>query len=196
MRISRLTSSILAGTTRKLVAVGTSRLVVMLETTRAALPRSGTVSPSWGRDGLTAGPCSAATAPLPTAPPSPGRLPSAPFPPGSATTVPAFAPCRPGEPAGPAPRGPSSPFGASSPVRTKTGRRTRFAPPGLYPSKNSRQLSLTEVGSSRNCSNISSTSQALGPSVSEFGFLASATVNRVRPRKGRQGAQVGPSTVR
>ena len=46
LRISRLTSSNLAGTTRKLVAVGTSRLVVMLETTAAALPRSGTVVPS------------------------------------------------------------------------------------------------------------------------------------------------------
>ena len=45
-RISRLTSRSLAGTTRKLVAVGTSRLEVMLETTRAALPRRGTVVPS------------------------------------------------------------------------------------------------------------------------------------------------------
>lgn len=39
--------------------------------------------------------------------------------------------------------------------------------PGEYPEKNSRQLSLTEVGSERNCSNISSTSHALGPAMGE-----------------------------
>src|SRR3954447_5360956 len=39
----RLTSSSLAGTSRKLVAVGTSRLASMLATIRAAAPRSG-----WG----------------------------------------------------------------------------------------------------------------------------------------------------
>ena len=57
LRISRLTSSSFAGTTRKLVAVGTSRLVVMLETTRAALPRRGTVVPSspLGTVGVAAG---------------------------------------------------------------------------------------------------------------------------------------------
>jgi hypothetical protein len=32
--------------------------------------------------------------------------------------------------------------------------------------KNSRQLSLTDAGSSRYCSNISSTNQALGPNAS------------------------------
>src|SRR5579875_2620316 len=40
----RLTSSSRAGITRKLVAVGTPRLAVMLATTRAAAPRSGVAS--------------------------------------------------------------------------------------------------------------------------------------------------------
>ncbi len=39
--------------------------------------------------------------------------------------------------------------------------------PGEYPAKNSRQLSLTDEGSVRNCSNISSTSHALGPAMGE-----------------------------
>lgn len=39
--------------------------------------------------------------------------------------------------------------------------------PGEYPAKNSCQLSLTEEGLERNCSNISSTSHALGPAMGE-----------------------------
>ena len=42
LRILRLASSSRAGTTRKLVAVGTSRLASMLATMRAAAPRKGT----------------------------------------------------------------------------------------------------------------------------------------------------------
>src|SRR5438552_13512033 len=41
LRILRLTSSSRAGTTRKLVAVGTARLASMLATIRAAAPRIG-----------------------------------------------------------------------------------------------------------------------------------------------------------
>ncbi len=40
---NRLSSSNFAGTARTLVAVGTPRLVSMLLTTRAAVPRSGSV---------------------------------------------------------------------------------------------------------------------------------------------------------
>ena len=49
--------------------------------------------------------------------------------------------------------------GADAAVRVPT--------PGEYPAKNSRQLSLTDEGSVRNCSNISSTSHALGPAMGE-----------------------------
>src|SRR6478752_350016 len=53
---TRLSMSSLAGTARTLVAVGTARLLSMLVTTRAAGPRSGTVSSSLvGPVGLTAG---------------------------------------------------------------------------------------------------------------------------------------------
>src|SRR5438270_1684380 len=41
LRMVRLTSRRRAGTTRKLVAVGTDRLAVIFATTRAAAPRSG-----------------------------------------------------------------------------------------------------------------------------------------------------------
>src|SRR6478609_6779707 len=51
---SRLTSSSLAGTSRKLVAVGTSRLASMLVTIRAAAPRSGWLSGSVGGAGFVA----------------------------------------------------------------------------------------------------------------------------------------------
>src|SRR5918994_2469 len=61
----RLTSSSLAGTLRKLVAVGTSRLASMLVTMRAAAPRSG--SPGSSPDALAGAgaPPFTAAAPLP-----------------------------------------------------------------------------------------------------------------------------------
>src|SRR6478672_6868969 len=53
---TRLSMRSLAGTARTLVAVGTARLLSMFVTTRAAGPRSGTVSSSLvGPVGLTAG---------------------------------------------------------------------------------------------------------------------------------------------
>src|SRR6476661_5420593 len=53
---ARLSMRSLAGTARTLVAVGTARLLSMFVTTRAAGPRSGTVSSSLvGPVGLTAG---------------------------------------------------------------------------------------------------------------------------------------------
>ncbi len=58
LRMRRLTSSKRAGTTRKLVAVGMSRLAVMLATMRPAAPRSG-VLVSGGRPSA---PTSAGTA--------------------------------------------------------------------------------------------------------------------------------------
>src|SRR5829696_8109131 len=61
----RLTSSSLAGTLRKLVAVGTSRLASMLVTMRAAAPRSG--SPGSSPDALAG----AAALPLTAAVPLP-----------------------------------------------------------------------------------------------------------------------------
>src|SRR4051794_29998700 len=51
----RLTSSSLAGTSRKLVAVGTSRLASMLATIRAAAPRRGCTVPAPFDSTLAAG---------------------------------------------------------------------------------------------------------------------------------------------
>src|SRR5829696_3232836 len=56
----RLTSSSLAGTSRKLVAVGTPRLASMFATMRAAAPRRG--SPGWSVAGAALGVASAAVA--------------------------------------------------------------------------------------------------------------------------------------
>ncbi len=53
--ILRLTSRSLAGTWRKLVAVGTPRLASMFCTMRAAAPRNGSPSGSVGTGGTAAG---------------------------------------------------------------------------------------------------------------------------------------------
>ena len=69
LSMRRLTSRSLAGTTRKLVAVGTVRLDVMLATTRAGLPRRGTTVPSTAPAGAGVG--AAGPAPVVASPPGP-----------------------------------------------------------------------------------------------------------------------------
>src|SRR5690606_30342455 len=177
----RLTSSSLAGTSRKLVAVGTPRLASMLATMRAAAPRSG--SPGSSRPSFPAFPAAAgAGAAVARAGASGAGVAGA-----GAGAVGAGAAAAPpgagGAVAWPSVAGDGRAGAAWSPSRRESA-------------KNSCPLSLTELGFSRYCSYISSTSQALGPRAAvDGGWSPTDAIVPAEPR-GRTPATSGSGSDR
>src|SRR5262245_54114271 len=137
----RLTSSSLAGMLRKLVAVGTSRLLAMLVAIAAAAPRIGWPDSSPAAAGVAAGAAADPTAGSAA---------------GAGARVAAGGAGAGAAGGGAAGAGASTCFGAASPLPAGTAL-------GRYPSKNSCHAGLTDSGSSRYCSYISSTSHELVP---------------------------------
>src|ERR1700677_770394 len=164
-KIWRFTSSRRAGTVRTLVAVGIPRLACMLAARRDAAPRRAT-----GASGSSRGPAAAASGPAAGSVGGAGIASRdrggsvAETPSGGAATGDDDAPIAAGAVRWPAPllAGARTSLGpAGGGVSTTT--RDAGSGPGRSPVKNSRQLSPTEAGSTRNRSYMSSTSHAFGP---------------------------------